>query len=162
MPTGVMEAENSGLAPWLCDDSPWQASMMRRDGVITMSDEPPWWELTGHERHAACLIAARAGDRGALEALASDLTPLVWTVARAQGLDRTHAEDVVHVRTDHRDPREAGPVGQVHRLPEGLGRLDPHHLCARHHHLADDGVPQVEDGLQHLSLGLVHHPAVSG
>ncbi|HEX7662588.1 MAG TPA: sigma-70 family RNA polymerase sigma factor [Pseudonocardiaceae bacterium] len=60
-----------------------------------MSDEPPWWELTGHERHAACLIAARAGDRGALEALASDLTPLVWTVARAQGLDRTHAEDVV-------------------------------------------------------------------
>ncbi|HWE92270.1 MAG TPA: sigma-70 family RNA polymerase sigma factor [Pseudonocardiaceae bacterium] len=60
-----------------------------------MSDDPPWWELAGHERHAACLVAARSGDRGALDALVVDLTPLVWHVARGHGLDRTRAEDVV-------------------------------------------------------------------
>jgi len=54
-----------------------------------------WWELTGYERHAACLVAARAGDTKALDALVADLTRLVWSVARGQGLDRTAAEDVV-------------------------------------------------------------------
>ncbi|HEY3608238.1 MAG TPA: sigma-70 family RNA polymerase sigma factor, partial [Pseudonocardiaceae bacterium] len=66
-----------------------------------MSDgQPPfedvdWRELTSYARHAACLIAARAGDTKALDALVADLTPLVWYVARGQGLDRIVAEDVV-------------------------------------------------------------------
>lgn len=59
------------------------------------SEDVNWQELTGHDRHAACLVAARAGDRAALDALVVDLTPLVWHVARAQGLERTRAEDVV-------------------------------------------------------------------
>lgn len=61
----------------------------------TITEDAPWWELTGYARHAACLVAARAGDRRALDALVIDLNPLVWHVARSQGLDRTVAEDVV-------------------------------------------------------------------
>lgn len=61
----------------------------------TVTEDAPWWELTGYSRHAACLIAARQGDRDALAALVTDLNPLVWRVARGQGLDRAHAEDVV-------------------------------------------------------------------
>jgi RNA polymerase sigma factor (sigma-70 family) len=41
------------------------------------------------------LLGARAGDRQALAALVEDLTPLVWHVARGNGLDRVTAEDVV-------------------------------------------------------------------
>jgi RNA polymerase sigma factor (sigma-70 family) len=61
----------------------------------TITEDAPWWELTGYSRHAACLVAARSGDRAALDALVADLNPLVWHVARGQGLDRTIAEDVV-------------------------------------------------------------------
>ncbi|HEX5401811.1 MAG TPA: sigma-70 family RNA polymerase sigma factor [Pseudonocardiaceae bacterium] len=61
----------------------------------TITEDAPWWELTGYPRHAACLIAARSGDRAALHALVVDLNPLVWKVARGQGLDPTIAEDVV-------------------------------------------------------------------
>jgi RNA polymerase sigma factor (sigma-70 family) len=39
--------------------------------------------------------AARAGDRRAHTTLVKDLTPLVWHVARGNGLMRTAAEDVV-------------------------------------------------------------------
>lgn len=56
---------------------------------------PPWEGLEGRDRHAACLIAARDGDRAALDVLVAELTPLVWHVARGKGLDRTTAEDVV-------------------------------------------------------------------
>jgi RNA polymerase sigma factor (sigma-70 family) len=55
----------------------------------------PWEGLEGRERHAACLLAARSGDRKALDVLVAELTPLVWHVARGNGLDRTTAEDVV-------------------------------------------------------------------
>ena len=55
----------------------------------------PWEGLTGADLHAACLHAARAGDRRAMDRLVAELTPLVWHVARANGLDRSVAEDVV-------------------------------------------------------------------
>jgi RNA polymerase sigma factor (sigma-70 family) len=51
--------------------------------------------LTGAELHAACMRAARDGDRRAMDRLVAELTPLVWHVARANGLDRSVAEDVV-------------------------------------------------------------------
>jgi RNA polymerase sigma factor (sigma-70 family) len=41
------------------------------------------------------MLAARAGNRRALATLVEDLTPLVWHVARGNGLDKTAAEDVV-------------------------------------------------------------------
>src|SRR5690242_12598402 len=55
----------------------------------------PWAELEGRDRHAACMLAARDGDKEAFDALIADLAPLVWHVARGSGLDRTSAEDVV-------------------------------------------------------------------
>lgn len=65
-------------------------------GELRMTGErPPWEGLDGTDRHAACVVAARDGDRRALDALVTDLTPLVWHVARGNGLDRSTAEDVV-------------------------------------------------------------------
>jgi len=61
----------------------------------TASMSPPWEGLEGRDRHAACLVAARSGDRAALNVLVAELTPLVWHVARGNGLDRSTAEDVV-------------------------------------------------------------------
>jgi RNA polymerase sigma factor (sigma-70 family) len=55
----------------------------------------PWAGLDGAARHAACMLAARDGDREAFDTLVADLTPLVWHVARGNGLDPTTAEDVV-------------------------------------------------------------------
>ncbi|SHH05576.1 RNA polymerase sigma factor [Streptoalloteichus hindustanus] len=54
-----------------------------------------WEGLDGVARHAACLEAARAGNQEALAALVSELTPLIWHVARGNGANRGQAEDVV-------------------------------------------------------------------
>jgi RNA polymerase sigma factor (sigma-70 family) len=61
----------------------------------TASVAKPWEGLEGRERHAACMVAAQAGDRSAFDVLVAELSPLVWHVARSNGLDRTSAEDVV-------------------------------------------------------------------
>lgn len=63
--------------------------------VRTAEADPPWEGLHGAERYAACLHEARTGNRTARATLVKDLTPLVWHVARGNGLDRTAAEDVV-------------------------------------------------------------------
>lgn len=57
--------------------------------------DPPWEGLHGPELFEACLQAIRAGNRRAMNRLVSELTPLVWNVARGQGLDPHTAEDVV-------------------------------------------------------------------
>lgn len=43
----------------------------------------------------ALFVAAQGGDRQALAALVPRLTPLLWQVARSQGLDRESSVDVV-------------------------------------------------------------------
>jgi RNA polymerase sigma factor (sigma-70 family) len=48
-----------------------------------------------HDRVAAVFTAARSGDHGAFDELIGLLTPLLWNVARAQGLDRERSADVV-------------------------------------------------------------------
>ncbi|MEV4310985.1 sigma-70 family RNA polymerase sigma factor [Actinocrispum sp. NPDC049592] len=63
--------------------------------VRTAEADPPWEGLHGSERYAMCLHAARTGNRRALATLVEDLTPLVWHVARGNGLNKTAAEDVV-------------------------------------------------------------------
>jgi len=63
--------------------------------VRTAEADPPWEGLHGSERYAVCLHAARTGNRRALDTLVEDLTPLVWHVARGNGLPRAVAEDVV-------------------------------------------------------------------
>ena len=55
---------------------------------------------TGHrrlddEQLGALLEKTRSGDRSSLEAVVRDLTPLLWHVARAQGLDSETSADVV-------------------------------------------------------------------
>lgn len=57
--------------------------------------DPPWEGLHGPELFEACLLAIRSGNRRAMNRLVSELTPLVWNVARGQGLDQHTAEDVV-------------------------------------------------------------------
>ncbi|RSM71453.1 sigma-70 family RNA polymerase sigma factor [Kibdelosporangium aridum] len=48
-----------------------------------------------HARMADLLQAARNGDQARLADLVDELTPLLWQVARAQGLDRDTSSDVV-------------------------------------------------------------------
>ncbi|WP_091319509.1 RNA polymerase sigma factor [Amycolatopsis tolypomycina] len=52
-------------------------------------------QLSRHRRLAELAGSARAGDRAALDELIVTLTPMLWHVARAQGLDRELAADVV-------------------------------------------------------------------
>ncbi|KDA04765.1 RNA polymerase subunit sigma-70 [Microbacterium sp. CH12i] len=55
-----------------------------------VSDDPPRWE------RAADLFADwRAGDARAMDGLVRLMTPVLWHVVRAYGLERMHAEDVV-------------------------------------------------------------------
>ncbi|RZQ65224.1 RNA polymerase sigma factor [Amycolatopsis suaedae] len=61
----------------------------------TTTKVPAWEGLEGAELHAACLRAAQAGDRRALNRLVAELLPLVWHVARSYRLDQHTAEDVV-------------------------------------------------------------------
>ena len=48
-----------------------------------------------YARTGAYFLAAQQGDRAALDVLVRELTPLLWQVARAQGLDRDASADVV-------------------------------------------------------------------
>lgn len=87
------------LSEVIPDDAPTDelgaAGLLAQAVTTSTAERIPWKDLTGHDRHAQCLIAAREGDRDALDALVSDLTPLLWHVARGNGLDRPTAEDVV-------------------------------------------------------------------
>lgn len=51
--------------------------------------------LAANDRLAGLLDEARAGRRDSLERIVRELSPLLWQVARAQGLDRDVAQDVV-------------------------------------------------------------------
>ena len=79
-----------------------------------------------------------------------------------QVLEVEHAEHVVDALADHRDPGEAGAQEQQQRLLQRLVRLDPHHLGARHHHLAGDRVAEREDRVDHLALAVLDHAALLG
>jgi RNA polymerase sigma factor (sigma-70 family) len=47
------------------------------------------------DRLAELLVAAQAGERAALDRIVTELTPVLWQVARAQRLDRETCADVV-------------------------------------------------------------------
>jgi len=46
-------------------------------------------------RFGVLLESARAGDRAGLDEIVSELTPMLWHIARAQGLDPDSSSDVV-------------------------------------------------------------------
>jgi len=120
--------------------------------------EPARWQ-----RAAALFVAWRDGDARAMDDLVRLLTPLLWHVVRAYGLDRSLAEDVVQttwltlVRRHESiaDPlavsgwltttarREAWRVGKQHRRAdateaENLEPLLPVHDSAEEVAAADD------------------------
>lgn len=59
-------------------------------------DQAPTDPAAGRREHLADLLrAAQDGDRGALDTIVAELTPLLWHAARARGLPAAAAEDVV-------------------------------------------------------------------
>jgi RNA polymerase sigma factor (sigma-70 family) len=66
-------------------------------------------------RLAELLISAQAGGREELNRIVGELTPLLWHVTRAKGLDRTTCEDVVQTTW----LRLLGHLGDI-RTPEAL------------------------------------------
>lgn len=63
--------------------------------VITMAEGQDLGQNTRWSASAAAFTAWRAGDHEALEELVRLLSPTLWQVVRATGLDRATAEDVV-------------------------------------------------------------------
>lgn len=53
------------------------------------------WRRARALRFGATLVQAQAGDRECLREIVAELTPMLWHVARAQGLAGADAEDVV-------------------------------------------------------------------
>jgi RNA polymerase sigma factor (sigma-70 family) len=62
-------------------------------GDVTAPAEPAYVDRAA--RLARCLVRARQGDRSALDEVVRELNPLLWHVARAQGLPPEEAADVV-------------------------------------------------------------------
>ncbi|MEV4473969.1 RNA polymerase sigma factor [Nonomuraea salmonea] len=58
-------------------------------------DRPAGARSQRRERLAALLLEARTGNRGALDAIVAELTPVLWHTARNQGLSPQAAEDVI-------------------------------------------------------------------
>ncbi len=83
-----------------------------------------------------------------------------------QVLEVDDAHDVVVALPRHRNAGEARAQRERQGLAHGLVAVDRHQVGARHHHLADQRVPQLEDGVHHaallvldqrLPLGQIHH-----
>jgi RNA polymerase sigma factor (sigma-70 family) len=64
-------------------------TMSEDRGTEGQSDESPWSKASG------AFIAWRSGDARAVDELVSTMTPVLWHVVRAYGLDRQAAEDVI-------------------------------------------------------------------
>lgn len=88
-------------APLDSDDRVFAGVVVTRPprGVITVSEKPE--TQAGAEAgarwsaSAAAFVAWRDGDQDALEELVRLLSPVLWQVVRATGLDRETAEDVI-------------------------------------------------------------------
>lgn len=59
------------------------------------ADDPASRRQEQTERLACLLLRAQAGERKCLSEIVAELTPLLWNVARGQGLAKADAEDVV-------------------------------------------------------------------
>ena len=67
-------------------------------------------------------------------------------------LEVDDADDVVGALADHRDSGEARAQSERDRLTDRLRALDEDDLGTRDHHLPDEGVAELEDGVDHLPL----------
>ena len=94
-------------------------------------------------------------EHGLPHVLGDEVVAMVVASADEPGGDVLEVEralDLVGVAVDDRDAGEARPGEQRHRLPQRLAAIDADHIGARHHHLAGDGVTELEDRVDHLSL----------
>ena len=78
-------------------------------------------------------------------------------VAADDVLEVGDADDVVEVLVDDRHAGEPAAQEQRHRLAQVLEALDVDDVAARHHHLADDGVAELEDRVDHLAFAGLDH-----
>ena len=67
-------------------------------------------------------------------------------------LEEQDAADIVHVVADDGHARESGAHEEAQRGGGGRVGVDGHHVGARHHDLAHERVPQVEDGADHVAV----------
>ncbi|ALG06005.1 hypothetical protein H4W33_004939 [Kibdelosporangium phytohabitans] len=113
----VFVNEVGDLGGWLARRvSCWGAATVRIDPPA--NDPVPWEGLSGAERHAVCLAESRKGNRRARVTLVKDLTPLVWHVARGNGLNRGDAEEVTQA-VWLSSSRTWTPSRSPDRLPRG-------------------------------------------
>ncbi len=99
------------------------------------------------------------------------LALVVLVQATGDVLEVRDTDDVVLAVAYDRDAAEAAAQRERQALSQRLRALDEHHVRARHHHLARQGVAQLEDRVDHLPLARldelarlreVHHLAQLG
>lgn len=86
-------------------------------------------------RAASAFRAYRDGDPSSMSTLVEEVTPLLWSIARRQGLDRTAAEDVVQgawLKLVEHASSIADPQSVLKWLMTTTKR-DAWHHSARHH-----------------------------
>ena len=66
-------------------------------------------------------------------------------------------DDVVVLRAVDRQPAEPLLDRQIERLRHRRLVRDHRHVGPRHHHLADDGVAELDDALDQLALVVLDH-----
>lgn len=93
-PTPSTPPPRRGSSPPARDGSPTRGAAERDDGVRPAAEggSPP--PSTWH-RAATAFRGWRAGVPGAMDELVTTMTPALWHVVRAYGLERAQAEDVV-------------------------------------------------------------------
>ncbi|MEV6238617.1 sigma-70 family RNA polymerase sigma factor [Lentzea sp. NPDC051838] len=112
---------------------------------------------TRGERVTALFLAVREGRHECLDALVADLTPLLWQVARAQGLDRQSSQDVVQNTWVHflgnvdkiRDPAAVVPwlVTTTKRGAWRMRRTEPVHEPLDGHDATDTAATPEESAV---------------
>src|SRR5215204_1584539 len=138
----VFEGHEAGDAAVLVDD---HGEMVRLE--LHLAEQCIGLHRVGHEHRRAHELAD-----GEVVGVERPLEPEAREIAEIQD-----AADVVGVTLDHGNARIPGLQEQGHGLPEVRGGVDRDHVGARHHHLADDGVVELEDRVDELAVALFEH-----
>ncbi len=81
--------------------------------------------------------------------------PLALGPHEVLGVDDTH--DVIDALAEHRDPAEAGRDDDVDHIDDAGVRLHRDHVGPGHHDIPDDGVAEVDDGVNEGAFLLLDH-----
>ena len=116
---------------------------------LHLAHQPVHRLVLGHEANGT----EELGDRLAASALSLGTHEILG--------ERKTQHVVIFVRAEHRQSADAMLDRHVERGRDCGGVLDHHHVRTGHHHLASDGVTELDDALDELAL-LVLHNAVLG